>query len=95
MSLSLVVLQELTEEELVQVLTQPKNALCKQYKQLFSLNKASFGATQGALRAIARRARDKGTGEGCRSCQSVAGCLNVDVCLNGCLVGAAGLSCPV
>eukprot|EP00775_Hariotina_reticulata_P007216 gene7216-7429_t len=65
----IVSLQELTEEELVQVLTQPKNALCKQYKQLFALNKASFGVTQGALRAIARRARDKGTGT--RSLRSI------------------------
>lgn len=62
-------LQELTEEELVQVLTGPKNALYKQYQQLFSLNKASFGMTQGALRAIARKAQDRGTGT--RSLRSI------------------------
>jgi ATP-dependent Clp protease ATP-binding subunit ClpX len=46
----IVSLQELTEEELVAVLTEPRNALVKQYKQLFALNCASFGATPGALR---------------------------------------------
>lgn len=55
-------LQELSEEELVQVLTGPRNALVKQYRQLFALNKARFGVTSGALRAIAGRARAKGTG---------------------------------
>eukprot|EP00879_Flechtneria_rotunda_P002656 GHRR01002860.1.p1 GENE.GHRR01002860.1~~GHRR01002860.1.p1 ORF type:complete len:520 (+),score=192.55 GHRR01002860.1:591-2150(+) len=58
----IVSLQELTEEELVQVLTQPRNALHKQYKQLFAMSQASFGITQAALRAVARKARDKGTG---------------------------------
>jgi ATP-dependent Clp protease ATP-binding subunit ClpX len=62
-------LQELSEDELVQVLTQPRNALTKQYKQLFSLNQASFGVTRGALRAIARRAKDRGTGT--RSLRSI------------------------
>ncbi|KAF6252944.1 P-loop containing nucleoside triphosphate hydrolase protein [Scenedesmus sp. NREL 46B-D3] len=65
----IVSLQELSEDELVQVLTQPRNALTKQYRQLFSLNSASFGATRGALRAIARRAKDRGTGT--RSLRSI------------------------
>lgn len=62
-------LQELSEDELVQVLTGPKNALTKQYKKLFDLNQAAFGVTQGALRAIARKAIDKGTGT--RSLRSI------------------------
>lgn len=62
-------LQELSEDELVQVLTQPKNALYKQYKQLFALNHANFGMTQGALRAIAHKAQAKGTGT--RSLRSI------------------------
>jgi ATP-dependent Clp protease ATP-binding subunit ClpX len=65
----IVSLQELSEDELVQVLTQPRNALTKQYKQLFALNHASFGVTRGALRAIARRAKDRGTGT--RSLRSI------------------------
>ncbi|WIA19909.1 hypothetical protein OEZ85_005802 [Tetradesmus obliquus] len=65
----IVSLQELSEDELVQVLTQPRNALTKQYKQLFALNQASFGVTRGALRAIARRAKDRGTGT--RSLRSI------------------------
>lgn len=51
------------------MLTGPKNALTKQYKQLFSLNKAGFGVTAPALRAIARKAIDKGTGT--RSLRSI------------------------
>lgn len=69
--------QELSEDELVQVLTGPKNALTKQYKQLFSLNKAGFGVTQSALRAIARKAIDKGTGT--RSLRSIMEGLLIEV----------------
>ncbi|KAF8063025.1 CLPX1 [Scenedesmus sp. PABB004] len=65
----IVSLQELSEDELVAVLTAPKNALSKQYRQLFALNQASFGITQGALRAVARRALDRGTGT--RSLRSI------------------------
>lgn len=42
--------QELTEEQLVHVLTEPRHALCKQYAQLLAMNGARFrwGARRGA-----------------------------------------------
>jgi hypothetical protein len=58
----IVSLQELTEDELVHVLTEPKNALVKQYGQLFAYSGAKFEVTPGALRAIAQRAMKRGTG---------------------------------
>ncbi|GLC62246.1 hypothetical protein PLESTB_001861900 [Pleodorina starrii] len=58
----LVALQELSEEQLVHVLTEPRHALCKQYAQLLAMNGARFRATRAALRAVARAAQKKGTG---------------------------------
>ncbi|XP_055830063.1 CLP protease regulatory subunit CLPX1, mitochondrial-like [Solanum dulcamara] len=58
----LVSLSALTEDELVQVLTEPKNALCKQYKKLFSMNNTKLHFTEGALRLIAKKAMVKNTG---------------------------------
>ncbi|KXZ52400.1 hypothetical protein GPECTOR_9g444 [Gonium pectorale] len=58
----LVALQELTEEQLVHVLTEPRHALCKQYAQLLALNGARFRYSRAALRAVARAAQKKGTG---------------------------------
>ncbi|KAG2485686.1 hypothetical protein HYH03_015574 [Edaphochlamys debaryana] len=58
----LVALQELTEEQLVHVLTEPRHALFKQYAQLLAMNGARFRYSKAALRAIARAAQRKGTG---------------------------------
>lgn len=55
-------LQELSESELVQVLTEPRNALCKQYSSLLGMSGAQLRVTRAALRAIARQALRKGTG---------------------------------
>ncbi|KAK4375328.1 hypothetical protein RND71_006005 [Anisodus tanguticus] len=44
------------------VLTEPKNALCKQYKKLFSMNNTKLHFTEGALRLIAKKAMVKNTG---------------------------------
>ncbi len=49
-------LQELSESALVQILTQPKNALVKQYKRLFEMDGVQLKFTPEALTAIARRA---------------------------------------
>jgi ATP-dependent Clp protease ATP-binding subunit ClpX len=54
--------EELTEDDLVHILTVPKNALVKQYQRLFSLEGAKLEFTEGALRAIAQQAVDRGTG---------------------------------
>ncbi|XP_076944226.1 CLP protease regulatory subunit CLPX1, mitochondrial-like [Bidens hawaiensis] len=58
----LVNLLALTENQLVQVLTEPKNALGKQYKKLFKMNGVKLHYTENALRLIARRAITKNTG---------------------------------
>ncbi|KAK8511893.1 hypothetical protein V6N12_074583 [Hibiscus sabdariffa] len=58
----LVSLLALTEEQLVQVLTEPKNALGKQYKKMFQLNGVKLHITENALKSIARKAITKNTG---------------------------------
>ncbi|MGD9504051.1 MAG: ATP-dependent Clp protease ATP-binding subunit ClpX [Syntrophobacteraceae bacterium] len=55
-------LNELTEDELVSILTEPKNALVKQYKKLFDLEDVRLRFTDGALRAISREALSRKSG---------------------------------
>jgi len=50
------VLQELDEKALIRILLEPKNALVKQYQQLFKMEKAELQFTTGALKAIAEAA---------------------------------------
>ncbi len=54
--------EELTEEDLVEILTEPKNALTKQYQRLFSFEGAELVFDEEGLAAIARRAIERGTG---------------------------------
>jgi ATP-dependent Clp protease ATP-binding subunit ClpX len=56
------VLDELSEEELVCVLTDTKNALTKQYTKLFSMDNVGLTFTKDALKALAQEAARKGTG---------------------------------
>ncbi|KAK7270782.1 hypothetical protein RJT34_26194 [Clitoria ternatea] len=58
----LVSLSALTEDQLMMVLTEPKNALGKQYKKLFSMNNVKLHYTEKALRLIAKKAMAKNTG---------------------------------
>jgi ATP-dependent Clp protease ATP-binding subunit ClpX len=55
-------LQPLDETALVKVLTEPKNALVKQYQKMFGLESCNLEFTDEALRAIARKAMKKETG---------------------------------
>ena len=55
-------LEELDEEALVKILVEPKNALLKQYKQLFSMEGAELEIRDDALQAIARKAMARKTG---------------------------------
>lgn len=55
-------LEPLDEPGLVRVLTDPKNALVKQYQALFEMEGCELQFTDGALRAIAQKALRKGTG---------------------------------
>ncbi|KAL8061327.1 hypothetical protein ABFX02_02G079500 [Erythranthe guttata] len=55
-------LSALDEDQLVQVLTEPKNALCKQYKRMFSMNNVKLQFTDSAMRSIAKKATARNTG---------------------------------
>ncbi|KAK9842857.1 hypothetical protein WJX74_003477 [Apatococcus lobatus] len=55
-------LKALTEAELMTVLREPKNALCKQYRVMFRMDRAELRVTGEALRVIAREAVSRGTG---------------------------------
>jgi len=55
-------LQGLDEEALVQILKEPKNALTKQYARLFELEDVQLNFDEGSLKAIARKAIQRGTG---------------------------------
>ncbi|HEY0457421.1 MAG TPA: ATP-dependent Clp protease ATP-binding subunit ClpX, partial [Verrucomicrobiae bacterium] len=56
------VLEQLTEEHLLAILSEPKNALIKQYTKLMALEGVSLDFTQDALRELASVAFKKGTG---------------------------------
>ena len=56
------VLNELEEDDLVNILTKPKNSLVKQYQTLLHLDNVELEFDEGALRAIGARAIDQGTG---------------------------------
>jgi len=55
-------LMPLTEDAMVSILTEPKNALVRQYQHLFRLEDAKLSFTEGALRAIAEKATKRDTG---------------------------------
>jgi ATP-dependent Clp protease ATP-binding subunit ClpX len=55
-------LGELTEDALVQILTEPKNALLKQYQQLFAMDGVELEVRPSGLAAIARKALARKTG---------------------------------
>ncbi len=55
-------LEELTEDNLVEILKRPRNAIVKQYKKLFELEHVMLTFTEGAIRGIAREAMKKKTG---------------------------------
>ena len=55
-------LQGLTEDMYVKILEEPKNAILKQYQKLLALDEVKLDFTEGALRAIAKKAMEKDTG---------------------------------
>lgn len=56
------VIDELSKEDLVRILTEPKNALIKQYERMFSFEDVKLSFTDSALAEIAREAVEHGTG---------------------------------
>ncbi|MCG5511742.1 ATP-dependent Clp protease ATP-binding subunit ClpX [Ectothiorhodospira shaposhnikovii] len=55
-------LEELDEAALVRILTEPKNALTKQYRKLFDMEGVEIEFREDALRAVARKAMERKTG---------------------------------
>jgi len=55
-------LEELDEEALVSILTEPKNALTKQYAKLFDMEGVEIEFREDALRSVARKAMERKTG---------------------------------
>ncbi len=55
-------LKEITEEDMVRILTEPKNSLIKQYKKLFSIDDVELNFEDDALNAIASKAIKRKTG---------------------------------
>ncbi len=55
-------LDDLSEADLVHILTEPKNALVRQYQKLFELDKVTLHFTQDSLLAIAKKAIEQKTG---------------------------------
>lgn len=53
---------ELTEDDLVEILTKPRNAIVKQYRRMFELEGVSLEFEPDALREVARQAIARGTG---------------------------------
>jgi ATP-dependent Clp protease ATP-binding subunit ClpX len=55
-------LDELDEEALMQILTEPKNALSRQYQYLFDMENVDLVFEDSALRAVAKKALERNTG---------------------------------
>lgn len=70
-------LNELTEEQLVKVLTEPKNAMVKQFRKLLSMDGVDLEITEGGLGAMAKEAIERGTGA--RALRSIFEKLMLDV----------------
>ena len=70
-------LEDLDESALIRILTEPKNALVKQYQKLFEMDEVSLEFREDALRAIAQKAIARKTGaRGLRSIME-----NILICL--------------
>jgi ATP-dependent Clp protease ATP-binding subunit ClpX len=55
-------LDYLDEEDIIRILTEPKNAFVKQYEKFFALDDVELVFHEGALKAIAKRALERGSG---------------------------------
>jgi len=70
-------LKPITKEDMVRILTEPKNSIVKQYQKLFELDGASLKFEDEALRAIAQKAIDRKTGA--RGLRSIMEELLIDI----------------
>lgn len=72
-----VALKSLTEDDLVRIMTEPRNALIKQYAKLFEMDGVKLSFTEGAVRAVAHEASIKKTGA--RGLRSIMEKVMVDI----------------
>jgi len=70
-------LSTLDEAALIDILTKPKNALCKQYQRFFEMENAELEFTDGALHALAQKALTRDTGA--RALRSITEELMIDL----------------
>jgi ATP-dependent Clp protease ATP-binding subunit ClpX len=70
-------LNQLSEADLARILTEPRDALTKQYEVLFHYDGAKLKFTDEAIREIARRAKARGTGA--RALRSIIEGLMLDI----------------
>jgi ATP-dependent Clp protease ATP-binding subunit ClpX len=70
-------LDELSEEQLIRILTEPKNAILKQYQKLIALEGAELNLTKDALQGLAQGAVKRGTGA--RALRSIFEKLMLDI----------------
>lgn len=70
-------LRKLTEKELIEILTTPKNALIKQYQKQLALNGVKLKVNKDALSAMAENAIERGTGA--RALRSILETLMLDI----------------
>jgi len=71
------VLRELTQGELVEILTGTKNAVIKQYQKLFAMEDVALSFTDDALEALAKKAIERGTGA--RGLRSILESIMLDI----------------
>jgi len=69
-------LDELDEVALISILTEPKNALVKQYRKLFEMENVELEIESSALSAMARKAMERKTGA--RGLRSILECALLD-----------------
>jgi ATP-dependent Clp protease ATP-binding subunit ClpX len=70
-------LEALDEDALIDILTKPKNALCKQYQKFFEMENAELEFTDDALHALAQKALQRDTGA--RALRAISEELMVDL----------------
>lgn len=73
----IVTLEELSKDALVRIITEPKNALLKQYKKLFSMDDVELEIESDAIERVAEKAIERKTGA--RGLRSILECIMTDI----------------
>ena len=73
-------MNEISEDDMVHILTEPKNALVKQYIKLFAMDEVDLKFEEDALREIAKKAIERKTGA--RGLRSILEDIMLDIMFN-------------